>query len=153
MHPFEEGRCIGLREQQAAKHGRMQLLLERMVEQDDQPAHVVGDVWEAAELPGAARAVPSQRLDQIVEGPEAAGGNDAPGPGPSADGALGPLESDAERRMERGEQEPRNALRFICINNLQDIHIGRRGSRANTSCPATSPVDAAIAAGTPCTWR
>ena len=40
------------------------------------------------------------------------------------DGALGPLESDAERGMERGEQEARNALRCICINDLQDIHIG-----------------------------
>ena len=30
------------------------------------------------------------------------------------DGALGPLESDAERGMERGEQEPRNALMCIC---------------------------------------
>ena len=26
--------------------------------------------------------------------------------------------------MERGEQEPRNALRYICVNDLQDIHIG-----------------------------
>ena len=42
------------------------------------------------------------------------------------DGALGPLESDAERGMERGEQEPRNALRYICVNDLQDIHIGSR---------------------------
>ena len=42
------------------------------------------------------------------------------------DGALGPLESDAERGMERGEQEPRNALRCICVNDLQDIHIGNR---------------------------
>ena len=40
------------------------------------------------------------------------------------DGARGPLESDAERGMERGEQEPRNALMFIFINDLQDIHIG-----------------------------
>ena len=42
------------------------------------------------------------------------------------DGALGPLESDAERGMERGEQEPMNALRCICVNDLQDIHIGNR---------------------------
>ena len=42
------------------------------------------------------------------------------------DGARGPLESDAERGMERGEQEPRNALICICINDLQDIHIGYR---------------------------
>ena len=46
------------------------------------------------------------------------------------DGALGPLESDAERGMERGEQEPRNALRCICVNDLQDIHIGHSRSRA-----------------------
>ena len=46
------------------------------------------------------------------------------------DGALGPLESDAERGMERGEQEPRNALRCICINDLQDIHIGSRDHRS-----------------------
>ena len=42
------------------------------------------------------------------------------------DGALGPLESDAERGMERGEREPRNALRCVCVNDLQDIHIGNR---------------------------
>ena len=42
------------------------------------------------------------------------------------DGALGPLESDAERGMERGEQEPRNSLRCICVNDLQDIHVGHR---------------------------
>ena len=57
------------------------------------------------------------------------------------DGALGPLESDAERGMERGEQEPRNALRVICINDLQDIHIGSPGSprRAVGDVPAPSP--------------
>ena len=43
------------------------------------------------------------------------------------DGALGPLESDAERGMERGEQEPMNALMCICVNDLQDIRIGNRG--------------------------
>ena len=42
------------------------------------------------------------------------------------DGALGPLEFDAERGMERGEQEPRNALRCIGVNDLQDIHIGHQ---------------------------
>ena len=46
------------------------------------------------------------------------------------DGALGPLESDAERGMERGEQEPRNALRCICVNDLQDIDIGNRSAGA-----------------------
>ena len=50
------------------------------------------------------------------------------------DGALGPLESDAERGMERGEQEPRNALRCICVNDLQGIHIGNRGSPASAGC-------------------
>ena len=54
------------------------------------------------------------------------------------DGALGPLESDAERGMERGEQEPMNALIFIFINDLQDIHIGNRGSRASGDCRKTS---------------
>ena len=46
------------------------------------------------------------------------------------DGALGPLESDAERGMERGEHEPRNALRCICVNALQDIHVGNRSAGA-----------------------
>ena len=53
------------------------------------------------------------------------------------DGALGPLESDAERGMERGEQEPRNALRYICVNDLQDIHIGH-GVRHRVSPPSPS---------------
>ena len=55
------------------------------------------------------------------------------------DGALGPLESDAERGMERGEHEPRNSLRFIFFNDLQDIHIGSRGSPASADSPKTSP--------------
>ena len=62
------------------------------------------------------------------------------------DGALGPLESDAERGMERGEQEPRNALRCICVNDLQDIHIGHSSrihrctlARWTDSCPRVAP--------------
>ena len=54
------------------------------------------------------------------------------------DGALGPLESDAERGMERGKQEPMNALMCIRVNYLQDINIGNRGSQASADSPKTS---------------
>ena len=51
--------------------------------------------------------------------------------------------------MERGEQEPRNALRYICVNDLQDIHIGNRVGHGPPDWGGGSPSPRAAVAGGP----